>query len=183
MSRFPLICVLGLLLLGGCSKSVSRQTPVPAGWQDFSSDAGKFSVLLPGTPTEIVTPVHSEFGDVDAHDFNLKVVLPDHKAEAYMTSYSDFRPNGIAEFGESKFLELTWSQSFGKMPGPLVYKRQIAYQGHTALEFQMRAGPVFVNTSRMIISGDRLYMLTALMDDNFTRRGDATTYLDSLQIQ
>ena len=61
------------------------------------------------------------------------------------------------------------------MSKPLIYKREATYQGHTALKFQMEMGK-YMGTSRFVINGDRLYLLTALINKAEQSGGDAEIY-------
>src|SRR5436190_7720931 len=52
-------------------RSVPTPTPslVPDGWVNFTSDVGRFNVLLPETPTDKTETVQSEHGPYTTHLF------------------------------------------------------------------------------------------------------------------
>lgn len=180
-----LVAAALVLASTGCTRQEVAEPATSNGWREFTAPGGEFSVLLPGEPTASTDTTSNDGTAVAQHKFDL-VLREDGKAVAgYLTSYADFRNGGIAATGESSFLEKTWQGSYSTMKGTLVYKRLTNYQGHSALEWQTRRerkGRVSLVTWRNVISGDRLYMLSAVMNENRVQAGAAARYLDSFKI-
>jgi hypothetical protein len=87
--KFVFATFMLVALLGG---SVVAQDPPPAvkeynpaAWKEFKSDAGHFSVSLPGTPTKRDNTLDTPLGPLTSHSFILQT-----DQAAYYISYSGF---------------------------------------------------------------------------------------------
>src|SRR5215510_15207225 len=112
MKKHYILCTLVLLiLLGTCLKTQNANTQpfteapttyTAPQWQEFSSRAGGFSILMPGTPKEETNS--KEFPVVGKGDFHLFTVQSD--LGAFVAAYVEVP--GLAKQSQS------FSDSFGK---------------------------------------------------------------------
>src|SRR5437868_1739863 len=81
-SRFRLFAaalVVSLLMMIGCNK---------AEWKEFHSNPGRFTVMMPGDPSEDSSTVQTAIGPIDVHMFHHDEIFL-----SFMVGYSDL-PNG-----------------------------------------------------------------------------------------
>ncbi len=76
------LAALAICIFGGCSNSATEPpvtasstvlATVPADWRKFSSQQGKFALLMPGVPKEKKTPIDTDLGPIQEHRFTVIV--------------------------------------------------------------------------------------------------------------
>lgn len=175
--------LLLVLMAAGCGQGGPQ-------WAEWKSPKGDFSVSLPGVPTESVETMPVGTLNLQLHKYDLTAQWPDKRLANFRVLAVDYPTGTISAQGANELLESTWQSAFErtrrKSNDTLIYKRATQHQGRAALEWQTRAqnssGSVLTTTSRNIIDGDRMYMLSTLMDEKFVKQGEATRFLDSFKI-
>lgn len=147
--RSVVACMVLMFALAGWAQSGD------AGWSKYSNDAGKFSMLVPGTPVESSS---TEKG-VLLHTF--KVL---QRPRLYLVIYSDY-PDADLELKPSTRLDAERDGFLkGLSNGKLVSEREITFKrGDTelpALEFTAETDSVNYK-SVVVLDGHRVYFACA----------------------
>ena len=163
MKRFFATSIITLTL----SLSVSAQehtkrppsTPTPApsnvtdtsGWIRFTSDLGRFSVLMPETPTDKVETTPSEHGPYTTHLFIVR-----DTSNVYLIGWVDYDPK--FNFNRQSELEANRDNFVKGLKATLVSTRMTTIDGYQAIEFTAEtADRVF--KSRVYMVGRRPYQI------------------------
>jgi hypothetical protein len=147
--RSVVTCLVLMFALGGWAQSGD------GGWSKYSNDAGKFSMLVPGTPVESSSTAKG----VLLHTF--KVL---QRPRLYLVIYSDY-PDADLELKASTRLEAERDGFLkGLSNGKLVSEREITFKrGDTelpALEFTAETDSVNYK-SVVVLDGHRVYFACA----------------------
>lgn len=133
----------------------AKPTPTPVindGWQPFTSEPGRFTVLLPGTPTDKTETVDSEPGPYTTHLYRLR-----DQGKVYLIAWVDYDPQ-FKFHGQSE-LEANRDWFVRDMNATLMNTRSLRLDEYQALEF--RADTVEKTYfSRVYIVGRRPYQIT-----------------------
>lgn len=160
-----------IILLAGCLQS----------WKEFSSAEGRYTVLMPGAPTEKTQNLKTPVGDLSMHGAFL-----DHNHSGYLVMYNDF-PEAFAQAAAQGSAALTDSRdslvegSHGKLVGDQAITLMGKYPGRE-IQMEMPDGTRALR-ARMYLVKNRMYrvVITALKDDLFTK--DANKFMESFKIQ
>lgn len=168
MKRFLAV----LLITLGLSFSVSAQehtkrpprttpssTPTPpnaanlnnGAWARFTSEAGHFSVLMPGTPTDKVETVDSPHGPYTTHLFVLK-----DPRNVYLIGWVDYDPS--FNFNRQAEMELNRDNFVNGLKATLLSSRPLTIDGYSAIEFTAETSET-IFTSRVYMVGRRPYQI------------------------
>lgn len=133
----------------------ARPTPTPVvndGWLPFSSVPGRFTVLLPGTPTNKTETVDSEPGPYTSHLYRLL-----DQERVYLIAWVDYDPQ-FKFHGQSE-LEANRDWFVKDMKATLVDTRSLRVDDYPALEFRADTAEK-TYYSRVYIVGRRPYQIT-----------------------
>jgi TonB family protein len=129
----------------------------PKAWKEFSSAGGRFTVLLPGTPTEKVQSRDSPVGTLDVHDFTLIT------SYYYGVTYIEYPPN-VEEGGDVKaFLDSVIGAGVKSVGGTLLEEKDISLDGHPGRFVRVQAGNGYVMRIRSYVVGNRIYQIGITM--------------------
>jgi hypothetical protein len=131
-----------------------RDTSVPdsSGWVRFTSGLGRFSVLMPGTPTNNVETTQSEHGPYTTHLFILKDTPP----SVYLIGWVDYDPT--FNFNRQAELEANRDNFVKGIQATLLTSSPTTIDGYQAIEFVCEtADRVF--KSRVYMVGRRPYQI------------------------
>lgn len=170
MSRFVVILSTTLVLTAAVAaqEHTPRRptTPVPtpapriaaadpnaAGWVRFTSELGRFSVLMPETPTEKTDTTPSEHGPYTTHLFITRDKITNN---VYLIGWVDYDPS----FNFNKQSELAANRdNFVKgIEARLVSTRPLQIDGYQALEFVAETAERTFK-SRVYMVGRRPYQI------------------------
>lgn len=164
----------GTLTLSGCADSEAAQ------WKKFSSQNGKFTLLMPGIPEAKESTIDTTVGLLSDHAFLLKARQGNYKA-AYLISYIDY-PSSRLKVSPQQFMEQAWQGSMGSFGSSNIYKKHISLNEYAGIEYQYKGKSGNLVTGRSYLVGKRLYQLTAIMSKEQFGRGDAMKYLGSFRV-
>jgi hypothetical protein len=173
-------------VLSGCSAQGDQSQPLPtantSSWKIYTNEPGKFSLLMPGIPTESTSTQETDLGQMTAHDFVLKAQQEGHTA-AYLISYSDYPAGSIAKMDVNRLLENMWESGYKNLGDRLFYKKAAPWNNLPCIEFQYRGSgnSKFMITARMLFVQDRNFLLSTVMLPNQASEGYALKYLNSFQ--
>jgi hypothetical protein len=140
------------------STPTSKPTPPNAaanldapGWAKFTSEAGRFSVLIPGTPTAEAKTEPSDHGPYTTHLLILR-----ERTNVFLIGWVDYDPS--FNFNKQSELEMNRDNFVKGVEARLLTSRTLTIDGYPALEFTAEV-PNRIFTSRVYMVGRRPYQL------------------------
>ena len=137
--------------------STPSTTPAPkntadnSGWVKFSSELGRFSVLMPEIPPEKTETVNSAHGPYTTHLFVVK-----DTTSVYLIGWVDYDPS--FNFNRQAELEANRDNFVKGINATLLNSRGTVIDGYSAIEFSAEtADRIF--KSRVFLVGRRPYQL------------------------
>jgi hypothetical protein len=127
-------------------------------WKEFISEEGRFSILLPGTPEEVVRETDFPSGKTQGHYFNLRTYAD------FGFSYAQFP--GTMETPElaKRFLDGSRARSIaGK--GKLLEDQEISVDGHPGFFIKAEVTGGYIYRHKMFIVGSRSYQIVFVSKD------------------
>lgn len=165
--------LFGLILLSGCfGKSASG--PSSAGWSGFDPEKGKFTVAMPGTPTE--KPNKEGSGDSWSSTAD---------GMTYSVSYQQLNlPAGAADTDQAERVmdnEVTYVDTIegGTITGQ---KKPLVVGGEPGRELDVDVDGKTMRRIRMCVAGDRLYKVEVSGPKDKVASSDADSFLDSFRV-
>jgi len=138
-------------------RSTPSSTPPPqnvvdsSGWVQFTSDAGRFSVLMPEIPEDKAQTTQSEQGPYTTHLFVVRDTV-----NVYLIGWVDYDPR--FNFNRQSEMEANRDNFVKGIEATLVSSRALTLDGFPALEFTAEtADRVF--KSRVYMVGRRPYQI------------------------
>jgi len=122
-----------------------------SGWVKFISDTGRFSVMMPDTPTEKSETTDSTHGPYTTHLFVTKA-----EASVYLIGWVDYDPS--FNFNRQAELEANRDNFVKGISATLVSTRATVINGYSAIEFTAEAGDRIFK-SRVFMVGRRPYQI------------------------
>ena len=126
--------------------------PNPNAWAKFTSAEGRFSVFIPGTPTNEVKTTQSN--DIGPYTTRLYRLI--QRPHVFLIGYVDYDPS--FRFDRQAELAANRDQFVKNLQATLVESRNLTIDGYSALEFTAET-PERVFKSRVYIVGRRPYLL------------------------
>lgn len=133
------------------STSVAPAVVDTGGWVRFTSDAGRFTVLMPEIPTDKAETTQSEHGPYTTHLFVVR-----DTTSVYLIGWVDYDPN--FNFNRQQELEANRDNFVKGINAKLLNSRFLTIDGYQALEFAAETvDRVF--KSRVYMVGRRPYQI------------------------
>ena len=145
--------IFALLLALVCAASIQAQAN---DWQSFTSEKGRFSVLVPDKPTEEVGSGNAgTAGSYTTHLFTSKV-----QGAIYMVGWADYQPGlKINADGE---LKANRDNFLKGVEATLLSETKITLDKNPGIEFKAERKPNIFIKSRVYLVGNRPYQLIAI---------------------
>jgi hypothetical protein len=142
-----------LLIALICAASIQAQTN---DWQTFTSEKGKFSILVPVIPTEEVgSGVAGTAGSYTTHLFTSK-----GQGAIYMVGWADYKPGlKINADGE---LKANRDNFLKGVEATLLSETKITLDKNPGIEFKAEKKPDIFIKSRVYMVGNRPYQLIVI---------------------
>jgi hypothetical protein len=142
-------------------------------WKTFTSEAGAFSILMPGTPA-------TSQSETPAGGSNLRVDMVSAEGKngsAFLCSYIDYpsTPDSGTAFDAIR------DGSIRAVRGRLVSERTINVGDNPAREFQAELPSHDVIDERYVLAGQRLFMLVVVSKAGARNANDIDKFFTSLQ--
>jgi hypothetical protein len=132
---------------------------LPRHWQTYMAPDGTFSLDLPGKPTIETNQAPLESGGtITLHSINVAV-----GSSAYTCTYVELE--NASQKSPDQVLESARDGSLRNVQGTLITQNQLTVQGFPGLQFQAHARGNSLMDSRMVLAGNRLYMIMAVAAD------------------
>ena len=139
------------------SRPASVPTPTPAvipdGWVNFTSEAGRFGVLLPEIPTDKTETVQSDHGPYTTHLFVVRGVK-----SLFLVGWVDYDPK--FDFNVSGEMNLNRDNFVNGVKAKLINSKPVTLDGYQAIEFTAET-PQTLFKSRVYMVGRRPYQLVS----------------------
>jgi len=130
---------------------------LPYRWQTYTAPDAKFSVRLPGKANVETKPVPGDDGKTTS--LTLIGVEPTRDT-AYTCSYFD--SESLGKKPPEQALEASMAGSLTKIQGTVISLQHITVQGYPGIDWHARARGNSLVDARMILVGNRLYMIMAV---------------------
>jgi hypothetical protein len=144
-------------------------------WREFRSPGGRFSVELPVAPREEITDAQVVEIDVEPQ-FRVRVAYEDVSHEALSGS----APEAFLQQAAEQALPALEQEQ--PIRPSLVYISNLRHQGYPGKELVFRTANG-IWTVRMILAGNRLYVLWVDVTDNLSHRQELKRFFGSFRIQ
>jgi hypothetical protein len=131
----------------------------PRAWREFTPAGARFSVLLPGVPSEEVRKLETALGQLDMHAIYL------HSAADYAIFYADY-PQRLEDSRKSKqALDGGRDEGVKNVQGRVLEEKDITLEGHPGRYLRIEAANGLTIRSKLILVDNRLYNLAAFTYD------------------
>jgi hypothetical protein len=150
--------------------------PAPPGWREFTIPAGRFSVLMPGTPKTTRRKIPTEIGDVAA----TRYTTTDAANVTYDVLLNDYPKAGIARASPHKLLDSVRDGLVYQTQGRLVSEKPITFGKFPGRDQEIIGANGSHYRVRLVWAGTRLYQIMTVTPGE--PRPDANIFFDSFKI-
>lgn len=152
-----------------------------AGWQDYKSSAGKFSVQLPSKPQE-----QSQDQTTDVGTIKLNMVIAESNDSGYFVGYADF-PNKVSNPADiQKGLADSVKGSVANLKGEIKSEKEFLLGDVPCRDFEAGGKVQATDVSmkgRFCLAGNRLYQVFALGAKDKIAIADVDRFITSFKIE
>lgn len=143
---------ISLLLISGLFLSLTSF--IAEEWVAYTSEAGKFSILLPEKPKESAETVTEGTGS----PYTTHLFISRNKKDVYLVGYVDYNPD--FNFGNKSELEANRDNFLPGVDATLLESKFLKIEDHDAIEFTAKGNHNnTLWTAKVLIVGKRPYML------------------------
>lgn len=167
MKRFLQITLITLAI----NSTPLAQDHAPDAWVKFTSEFGRFSVLLPERPTEQTETTPSEHGPYTTHLFVAKSAK-----SVFVIGYVDYDPS--FNFKPQNELDANRDNFVKGIKATLINSRNLTLNGYQSLEFTAETADATFR-SRVFIVGRRPYQVIVRTDKSFNDQEDTIRFFES----
>jgi hypothetical protein len=175
MIRFRIVAVL-CTLVGLAALTALADSP---DIKPFASKEGRFTISFPGRPEESTSTQKSPQGDLMLHVFK---VARENNREAYTLIYYDYPPDAIKSTDPEKIFDAAQQGGLDATHGKLLKKTDIAKTDKAAatrdLDIEIQGT---TNYAKMVLVGNRLYVIMVAPDAGRGAADRARAFLDSFK--
>ena len=171
-------------LLTGCPRiNVAQANPsiliAQSIWKPFSSQEGRFKVLLPGTPTQEKKNTKTKYGTFPTTIFS---VVREEEA-GYLVSYLDFPQNiNLTARNRDQYLSAIATGFAQGAGGRLVSQQNIRLGNLSGKEVRLQFEQGVIGKGRLFLANKRLYTVIVITDKEKNLTKSIQGYLNSFQL-
>jgi hypothetical protein len=168
-----LFIVAVVLLLSACAPQVD--------WKEFSSTKGRFSVLMPGSPTaDHDTEDYPGAGEIGLFSYILRA-----PSAEYAVIHSDFPNTFIQKMSADQFLDMARDEILLRFGGWLASEKKVMLDNkHPGRELEMTVEEEHITVlSRLYVVGQRIYYVMVAMPSTAMSVQDAARFLNSFKLR
>jgi hypothetical protein len=163
----------------GGSKADSKPE---TGWQDYTSEAGKFSVQVPSKPQDM-----SQEKKTDVGTLKLNMTVSSANSSAYMTSYNDYASKFADSEIQSRLTEGVKGFVTGSIKGEIKSSKEFKLGEVPCQDFEAVGKIQSINATAKgricIVDNIRLYQVVALGPADKFSNSDADRFITSFKIK
>jgi hypothetical protein len=151
-----------------------------ASWKEFTSQEGRFSILLPRTPRQTTETVDTPVGEIDEHTFTTI-----HGNITYIVSYGDYPQNALSAGNPQAILDSFGDGAVTSIEGKLLSKRSISLDGYLGRELKIKIADdsdTAIAQIRIYLVGNRLYYIYTLAPEERASSPSVDEFLDSFKL-
>ena len=171
MKKYVILFVLGMLLFTGCT---TQEPFEPPQLEEFVSEDGSFSIMLPGKPEFETQTVDTELGDINYYSYSIEV-----GGVGYVASYSDYPEEFIEASAAEQLLDGARDGSI--VGGTLTNEEIISINGYPGREFTVSFREGIFRT-RLYLVNNRLYNIFVRIPKNRMKDVTGTDVLSSFKL-
>jgi hypothetical protein len=149
-------------------------------WKSFAPKDGAFTVLFPGTPTEVIKPVKTATGTSDV--FLFEVGVPPGSSK-YLVGYSEFPAAAIKAGTEDKRLDNARDGAVASSKGKLKREKALLLGPFPGREVFIEVEGKASVLIRMYAVKNRLYEAVAVGSAEFVTSKNTEKFLDSFKLK
>jgi hypothetical protein len=169
---FAIFCAVGTWLVGGF--------PSRSAWEEFTSEKGRFSILMPGKPKSQIIPVSTQIGTINVHALKANT-----GGFTYMVGYADYPEAIVQSAMPGAMLSGARDGAVANVQGKLIDERAVSLRIYPGRELKIEA----TEGSRMVMIQARIYLVNTRFyqvmvigaKDRFSE-SNADAYLDSFKL-
>jgi hypothetical protein len=147
-------------------------------WKEFTSPEGRFSVRMPGTPTDQAQKINSPVGTIELHVF-----VVEQSGAQYLVAYNDY-PEAMVRSGDpEKVLDGARNGVVANVRGKLVSEVKITLQQFPGREVRvMIPDGAQIMQTRLYFVKNRLYQVGVVTPEADASSKDNLKFLDSFKL-
>jgi hypothetical protein len=148
-------------------------------WKEFSSEEGRFSILIPRIPIQTTETSETNVGEIDQHVFTTI-----HESITYVVSYSKYPQDLTTGNPQAVLTELRNSAITG-FDGQLVSERSISLNGHPGRELEIKVSDdtsTIIARVRIFLVRNRLYYLYTITPEDLSPSPNIDKFMDSFRL-
>jgi hypothetical protein len=174
------VIVVTAAILGIALFLQREQLAGEAGWKEFTSGEGRFSILLPRTPRQTTETVDTPVGEIDEHSFTVI-----HGNITYIVSYSDYPQNVLSTGDPQAILDSFSDSAVTSIEGRLLSERSISLNGYLGRELKIKIADdpdTTIAQIRIYLVGNRLYYIYTLAPEDRASSPSVDRFLNSFKL-
>ncbi|MDB9524500.1 hypothetical protein PN498_00745 [Oscillatoria sp. CS-180] len=149
--------------------------------EDFSSEAGQFSISTPAPLEETQQSVDTPVGPIEIYTFTAE-----QDDAAYVVAYSDYPPEIVEQTDPDQLLDSSRDGAINNLGGTLVSEEAIDLEGNPGrslvISTDVNAGEPAVIDSRIYLVENRLYQILVVMPEDDNDDAASTNFLESFSL-
>lgn len=157
---------------------VSSYSSAAEEWKEFRSQEGRFSVLLPGTPTEGKESVDTALGPIEVHKFMIQV----SSELACGVVYNDYPEAIVWQVNQAQLLDIVRDGVVQSVQGKLRSERKVPLTSSPVREIVVDVGEEGTIRARLYLVEQRGYQVMAITGHNKESSKDVEKFLDSFKL-
>jgi hypothetical protein len=174
------VIVITALILGIALFLQWKQLTGKASWKEFTSEEGRFSILLPRTPRQTTETVDTFIGEIDEHSFTVI-----HGNITYIVSYSDYPQNVLSASNPRAILDSFSDSAVTSIEGKLLSERSTSLNGYLGRELKIKIADdsgTAIAQIRIYLVGNRLYYIYTLAPEERATSPSVGKFLNSFKL-
>src|SRR3954469_20477174 len=162
------LAALSMLLLVGCNK---------AEWKEFHSNAGRFTVLMPGEPTEDSSRVTTGIGPIDVHMFHHDEIFL-----SFLVGYSDLPDRPEMTYNTDKMFDGSRDEVVRKVSARVISEQPITVDGNPGRLIILEKDNNLNMKIKLVWLRPRLYQVVIAANDIRAGSADIDRFMESFKI-
>jgi hypothetical protein len=147
-------------------------------WEEFRSDEGGFSVLMPGTPTPNTVTVALPSGLRQSHTFS----ATDDEMNTYLVAYSDSPRTKSKDVATGALFDKIREGLLIAQEGRLLGEASVSLDGNPGRALTIERRDDVIVTWRLFVVGERFYQLSAEVRTKETDPHAVSRFLNSFTL-
>jgi hypothetical protein len=161
------ILVLGALLGSACGPS----------WADVEPADGRFSIRMPGEPTEQTRTLKTVAGEIA-----MRIYAVEDSRASYMVSFADYPVDIVAASTPETVLDGARDGAAVNISGKVLHERAFVFQGHPARDVVVLDAMEVELRMRIVLVGRRLYQVAFTTERGSPVDAVGVTFRDSFRL-